>query len=306
VQDQENASVNRRRLLRRAGSVAAGVAGAGVITAVAGSPAQAAPGGQVLMAPGNDAGGNNTSITSTNATATLSLANSNADAGGWAYASLQLVPTTPLSDNAPIGSLGADTNGFLWTNVKYSNGSHGAEWVYTTANSNKTVLLDTPQRALNTSTAAGRANIINPGVLDAQGRLIGGQTIELDLDPYAAFADAVLATIAVLAPTSGGYTVVHGLDLPQPETANTGWAAGQTVNTYLACATNFRDGVTTTGLSIFSTSTAYIILDVWGFVVRSAGQVAQAAGAGARAASPQAAEREAFKSREIAKILKNK
>ncbi|HTF09972.1 MAG TPA: hypothetical protein VK659_17535, partial [Asanoa sp.] len=47
-------NLGRRRLLRRAGTVAAGVVGAGAVGAVAAAPAQASPGDPVVQGTNNN------------------------------------------------------------------------------------------------------------------------------------------------------------------------------------------------------------------------------------------------------------
>ena len=83
MQEQDNdedRSVNRRRLLRRAGTVAAGVAGAGVVSAVVSSPAQAATGDNFVLGTANTAGAT-TKLTAGDATQPA-LRLENAVAGG--------------------------------------------------------------------------------------------------------------------------------------------------------------------------------------------------------------------------------
>lgn len=109
---EENA-VDRRKLLRRAGTVAAGIGAAGVATAVAASPASAAP-GDALVQGANDAGATATSITST-AASTLTLAN------GGSGAPLTLAPkawTAGLAD----GSVQFDGAG-----LNYAWGGNGSQ-----------------------------------------------------------------------------------------------------------------------------------------------------------------------------------
>ncbi|MGW1452950.1 hypothetical protein ACWCO3_32595, partial [Micromonospora sp. NPDC002411] len=63
--------MNRRRLLRRAGTVAAGVAGTTVVGAAVAAPAQAAPGDPVVQGASNAAGATTTELTSTGTGPTL-------------------------------------------------------------------------------------------------------------------------------------------------------------------------------------------------------------------------------------------
>ena len=62
-------TVDRRKLLRRAGTVAAGLAGAGVVGAVATNPANAADGGNLTLGAANEES-TPTSLTNINTVAT--------------------------------------------------------------------------------------------------------------------------------------------------------------------------------------------------------------------------------------------
>src|SRR5262245_4261490 len=109
--------VNRRRLLRRAGTVAAGVAGAGVASAAVGSPAEAAPGSPVLQGSANDAGDTTTYLTAQNVSfPTLELTNTGENATtGESGPPLRLAPGKgTISSAAPVGSLQVDPAGGLW------------------------------------------------------------------------------------------------------------------------------------------------------------------------------------------------
>jgi hypothetical protein len=109
-EEQENErAVDRRRLLRRAGTVAAGLGAAGVATAVSATPASAADGEAVLV--GGAYTGTTTTLGSSATTAPLKLTN---DVGP----QLQLGPLSPASfpatEPAP-GSVIVDTWGDVTT-----------------------------------------------------------------------------------------------------------------------------------------------------------------------------------------------
>src|SRR5262249_11353633 len=118
LEEEENRKVNRRRLLRRAGTVVAGVAGAGVAPAVGADPAQAANGANVLIGNSNgDPGDNTTSLSHTNAsTPTLNLVNGNTDGPALALSPVDTLnndgtPNASPTSNGPVGSLIADDYG---------------------------------------------------------------------------------------------------------------------------------------------------------------------------------------------------
>jgi hypothetical protein len=103
---------DRRRLLRRAGTLAAGMAGAGVAGAVAATPAQAADEGPMKI-----------EIHSPN-TPALELRNTfEVPETHEAGPALRLVPLgDSLYREAPAGSLSADRFGIPWVAVQHPHG----------------------------------------------------------------------------------------------------------------------------------------------------------------------------------------
>ncbi|MEK8108848.1 hypothetical protein NKG94_36200 [Micromonospora sp. M12] len=177
--ENQDKTVDRRRLLRRAGTVAAGVAGSTVVGAAVAGPAQAAPGDPVILGSNiNSAGNATTALTSTAAGPTLRLANpaiTNEGDLALARPSLQLTPSgNYLHQDSETGSIGMDTFGNLQVVAGQYADEAIVEFVHTTGNSNRIVPI-TPQRVVDTRSAAGRQWIINGSstTLDSTGRLRG-------------------------------------------------------------------------------------------------------------------------------------
>src|SRR5262245_39659880 len=114
LEEQENRKVNRRRLLRRAGTVVAGVAGAGVVSSVVASPAQAATGPINIGVVNGDPGDNTTTLTHTDPNLpTMSLVNGNTDGPALALSPVN-TSTGFITNNGPVGSVIADDFGDFW------------------------------------------------------------------------------------------------------------------------------------------------------------------------------------------------
>lgn len=264
---EENA-VNRRRLLRRAGTVAAGLGAAGVASAVAATPASAAAGDPVLLKPDNDGGVNTTGITSTNATSTLALAN---PGGGSA---LVLVPGAFASAPAD-GALGFDDQNYLLYGWTYNNGVDPAmpgltATVYDDSWANLTIPLFTPQRVLDTRYLDQRAMVLNPTALQADGRIKAGMTIYVKLGAVtgdqkgymlSTGAQALHGNLTITQPVSGGYASIFPYGAPMPSTSNVNYVANQTIPNAVFTAIGTTDaGVDV--VSIFSQRATHAILDV--------------------------------------------
>jgi hypothetical protein len=271
--ESEKSTVDRRRLLRRAGTVAAGVAGAGVAGAVAATPAQAAPGQPVLQAE-NNVVGSGTASTAIQASSpeipTLVLYNPNETpvnggiAGGPA---LQLVPHADwLNDDAPAGSLAADGLGLPWVSVQYP-GFTFSHAVHTTFNSN-TIVPITPTRVVDTRNATGRQWITNPGGnLDSAGRLIAGRSVNVDLSFYAFFPVAVLLNATVTGQGAAGFLTVWEYNTTRPTISSLNYSPGQNLSNFVFSTSGWDDVDVSSGVSVFTSQTTHFILDVVAFVV---------------------------------------
>ncbi|KAB1937337.1 hypothetical protein F8271_19355 [Micromonospora sp. ALFpr18c] len=270
--DQDN-TVDRRRLLRRAGTVAAGLAGAGVTAAATAASAEADPGDPVLQGADNDAG-SATTLRSSSDTATLRLANAKVTTGPNGKAltapTLRLAPNgTGLSAQAEIGSIGMDTTGTIWAASGNYRHYGFVDRVHTSANSNRIVPV-IPQRVLDTRTPQGRVNIHDPGGLaapgdlDSTGRLLGGRTIEVTLAGYVFIADAVFGNVTVTGSVAGSFLQIFPAGLPRPTSFSTiNFETNQTVSNAFMSGVNWS----TDRISIYAARTTHVIIDVVAFVI---------------------------------------
>jgi hypothetical protein len=275
---EDERTMDRRRLLRRAGTVAAGAAGVGVVGAAAAPSAEAAPGDGVLLGEENDAGPTTTAINgSPPVGATLALSNTAIIGKDWSGAPLQLRPSLGiLAPGEFVGSISADWRGTLHTAVAFEmNGYTEPAFVYTNASASITVPLSVPVRVVDTRTAAGRANILNPsGNLDSTGRLLANHSIDINLSSYVAFGLGVLGNLTAVVPTGNGYATVYPYGFGRPAVSSINYTTGNDISNFFTVALGSdQDEDPTDAVSIYSSSTAHIILDVTGFIVGSHIQV---------------------------------
>lgn len=306
MSQDEKSTVDRRRLLRRAGTVAAGVAGAGVAGAVAATPAQAAPGEAVVQGAVNNAAATATTVTSNGPVApTLVLDNTYTEvvgAGTAAGPGLRLVPHGDwLKDESPAGSLSADSLGLPWVSVQYP-GFTFSHRVLTDFNANATVPI-TPTRAVDTRSAAGRARILNPaGNIDSAGRLIANRSINIDLSDLAFFPDAVLLNATVTGQGAAGFLTVWEFGTTRPGVSSINFSSGVNLSNFVFATSGFNEAQSVfSAISVFSSQTTHVLLDLVAFVV-STGAVnpditaaAQTAGLTATAESAAAARQKAIR-----------
>jgi hypothetical protein len=265
MQEHDEArTVNRRRLLRRAGTVAAGAAGVTVAGAMVSSPAQAAAGDAVLAGQANTSGTATTTLTGGDAThPTLRLEN----ASGAALS----VTNTDVDINAPAGSVFVDSWGDFSSitedgGQKYLTMAYSPTWA--------TMTIPTPMfRLVDTRNSAGREFIV-PGSAsyDSAGRVLpkGSATVpDMVIDLSAIFSSstgltAVQANLTIINPTGQGYAALWD-EGPWPSTSsiNYGVVAG------LPAIANFTQTVVGSDLRIrFKTNrAAAVLLDIAGFIV---------------------------------------
>ncbi|MGB2567762.1 hypothetical protein ACPFP2_04820 [Micromonospora citrea] len=271
--DQDSV-VDRRRLLRRAGTVAVGLAGTAAVGAAAAGPARAAPGDPVLQGRVNEAGTPTTLRGGSATSAPLRLENTHveADPDGIPRSgpALRLTPTGKGIDwRAEVGSVSMDTSGTIWavTSPGLPPMEHNfAEYVRTNVNSNELVPV-VPQRVIDTRTAAGRARIGDPAdKLDSSGRLLAGQTIDVDLGDFVYNGVAVHGNLTVTGALAAGFVQVFPHRSPRPPAFSTiNFQAGQTVsNAFLTGISSVIDYI-----SVYTQRTTHVILDVVAFVVAS-------------------------------------
>jgi hypothetical protein len=193
-------NLGRRRLLRRAGTVAAGVVGAGAVSAAVAGPAQAAPGDPIKQG-NNDAGAGVTEPM-------VTLDNKEGPA-------LNLAPSGSTNGDDPIGSLRVDGGGNIWTLATPGL----PEMVHTSFTATQLVPI-VPQRILDTRTKEGRAHVLNPsGLFDAGGRLLAGKTINLHVGDYASWAIALHGNVTVTGSVGDGYLTIWPGGAARPTTS---------------------------------------------------------------------------------------
>nr|MDT0657875.1 hypothetical protein [Micromonospora sp. DSM 115978] len=259
-QDQSR-TVGRRKLLRRAGTVAAGAAGAGVVGSMVGSPAQAAPGDPVVIGAANTGGTTTTTLTSGNATnPTLRLNN----AAGPAL-SVQPIDWTQIDpDTAPAGSVYVDTYGD-YNAIGEEGGLKFHVMAYSPTWATMPIPL-APFRWVDTRNAAGRANLLAGSTFDSAGRLMpkNSNTVPdaiVDLSPlFAGGYGAVQANLTVVSPVSGGYASLWD-EGPFPEVSNVNYGT-QTI-------ANFTQTLigSDSAIRVKTNKAAIILIDITGFIL---------------------------------------
>ncbi|MBM0234626.1 hypothetical protein JNW91_24055 [Micromonospora sp. STR1_7] len=295
--EHEDKTVNRRRLLRRAGTVAAGVAGSTVVGAAIAAPAQAAPGDPVVQGANNAAGATSTSLTSTAAGATLQLGNTNTTTAGdgtvLARPALRLTPSGEVLHGDSLGgSIGMDTYGNIQVVSEFGGGKY-LEYVHTTGNSNQIVSI-VPQRLVDTRSAGSRASILNASstTLDSSGRLRDGQTIHIDLSEFSYFADALFGNLTVTTAVASGFVQIFPYGSPRPANFSTiNYLPNQVISNSFMSGVGYDDEYTDV-ISVYAARTTHIIIDVVAFVIGvgavNPGILPFSAGAAARGAeSPE-------------------
>jgi hypothetical protein len=269
--EEDAKTVNRRRLLRRAGTVAAGLGAAGVASAVAADPASAAAGDPVVAGQTVSAGSATTAITNdAAANPTLKLGNPSGP-------QLQLVPTgTFLAGNAPIGSLNSTTFGDLEYQAQGPTAGVPS-LVYTSYNATQTWPV-IPFRALDTRglggvSGNGRELILNPGVLNAAGKLPANQTLQLNLTDYVKFGWAVIGNVTMQGPETSGFITIWPAGVSRPNASTVNFLAGWPVSNGVTVALGAVDATRTDVVQIYTANTTHLIFDVMGFIVPSLGNI---------------------------------
>ncbi len=272
VTENQDKTVNRRRLLRRAGTVAAGVAGTTVVGAAVAAPAQAAAGDPVVQGAANAAGATTTALTSTGTGPTLRLANTSTTASNGAVLArpaLQLAPSGDfLHPDSPGGSIGLDNYGNIQLVTEFG-GDKYLDYVHTTGNSNQIVPI-TPQRVVDTRAAASRKRILNQSstTLDSSGRLRDGQTIHINLSDFVYFGDALFGNLTVTTAVASGFVQIFPFGTPRPANFSTiNYLTNQVVANSFMSGVGYRDENATDVISVYAARTTHIIIDVVAFVV---------------------------------------
>jgi hypothetical protein len=268
VEEDTKSALNRRRLLRRAGTVAAGVGAAGVASALTASPAQAAVGDAVTAGNPVDAGTAATSISNNSVTnATLQLTNK-------AGPSLRLAPASQYlaQTGVPQGSFNATSGGEL----EFQALPDIAALVNTSYTATQTWPV-TPFRALDTRglggvSGNGRELIVNPGVLNSAGQLPASQTLLLNLTSFVKLGWAVLGNATVQGPESNGFVTIAPAGVVRPNTSSLNFLKGWPLSNAIVCSlgeTSASKPDESDVLQIYTSCTTHLIFDVTGFIVAS-------------------------------------
>lgn len=270
-EEQDARTVDRRRLLRRAGTVAAGIAGTGVAAAAAAGPAQAAPGEAVVQGADNNAGATTTILTSASDNATLLLANTATvtapDGRVLAAPALQLEPIGDgIHDEAAPGSLSMDRAGTIWATTAQIDDFTVSDYLHSSGNSN-TIVPITPQRVIDTRYSASRSRILNrSGNLDSSGRVLGGKTIQITLAHFVFYGDGLFGNLTVTDPAGAGFLTIYPTGNPRPATSTINFGYRQTLSNAYMSGIGWTETIPDV-ISIYALKTTHVILDVVSFVI---------------------------------------
>jgi hypothetical protein len=234
-----------------------------VVEALNAGDAQGAAGDPLTLGQANDSGTSPTSLTSGATTgATFSVANTGA------HAPVRLAQQSLASFVAGADGELANLDGDLYSTVDFG-GTIGPlpGFVYTEFTANQVVTI-IPQRILDTRTVTGRNSIVNKtGNLDSAGRLLAGHTINIDLRSLEVAAASALGNLTVVRPLTGGYMTLFPGGT-RPNTSSINFSAGAVIANFAATGTSGTDTV-----SIFSSATSHVLLDITAFNVGSPAQI---------------------------------
>ena len=262
-QSAHDREVNRRALLRRGGViVAATVAGAAAVEAMNAGDAQAAPGDAVIQGQSNNAGAAQTTLTSNATTSTLALANTGTNAP------VTLAQQTLSTFTAAVGGELENLDGDLYYTVDFGGSTGPFQGiVYTEFTANQVVTI-VPHRILDTRNSAGRLHILNAaGNLDSAGRLLAGHTIVIDLSSLEFGAASAFCNLIAVSPLSSGYMTLFPGGT-RPVTSSLNFAQGAVIGNFAVTGTSNTDTV-----SIYSSATSHVALDMTAFNVGSSAQI---------------------------------
>ncbi|HEX8092367.1 hypothetical protein [Jatrophihabitans sp.] len=243
--------VNRRALLRASG-VAAGIAGLGGLAAAQAPAADAAAGDPLVMGAINDAENQYTALQSSGNIPTMTLVNNGNGAP------LRLEDTAQAIANS--GDL-VNVNGDL----QLGNSHLAPGSVFTSYNTSRLVPFR-PFRIVDTRTAAGRSNLVNPAQhLDSAGRLIGGHTIDINLARTGvAYRISAFVNLTVTQAVADGYLTLWPSGT-RPGTSTLNYSAGQTVGNFAV------SGLSLDRMRLYANTTTHVLIDLVAFVHRPSG-----------------------------------
>jgi hypothetical protein len=260
------ATLHRRGLLRRAGTVAS-AAGAGLAAGlVGGAPARASSGSSLQIGADNQASnGDSTTLTAATTGAALALSNTTVTAGptgNRAGAALRLVPAGDFPGGG-VGSLGVSSDGTLYL-VAAAN---TADYVYTSYTST-TVFPIPPQRVFDTRSPGRRGNILNAAAaLNHAGEVKPHATLTVDLGDYVNVGRAVFGNLTVVSPRAGGYATVfpYGNGRPGVSTLNFPDGAILANSFVVAIGHDTVNTALTDLISVYCTVATHLLLDITAF-----------------------------------------
>ena len=258
--EQEQDQLGRRRLLRGAGAVVAGVAGASVAGAVAATPASADPDGNFILGVPNtaDSGTGLTLDPSQAGEATLFLQNTN----GPVLTAAPVGINTPFAGQAPPGSVFVDVFGDIVTvgqpdaaQPKYSLLLYSPTWATMT-------IPITPLRILDTRDPNNRDRLTGM-VPDSSGRVQGANG-RVHLGDLINFAYAVQCTVTIDRATRNGFIAVWGAgDYPGHSSVN--FTPTFPISNFVQ--SEVGGTAVDPQLSLLVTVPAGVIIDVVGFIM---------------------------------------
>ncbi|PZF87282.1 hypothetical protein [Micromonospora deserti] len=268
---------NRRRLLRRAATVAATTAGAGVAAAV-GVPgtAQADPGDHLVLGEANDAGPATTTLTADQAVEALRLQHGSGPA-------LRLVPSDSLYPqvlDSEVGTLAVDDMGDLFVRAGTDSGGNGTNgWAWTSEWATTSVAVP-PTRVLDTRYADLRRLIVSGAdTLDSSGRLTPGKPIVVSLDSYVQGGYAIKGNVTVVGMTGPGVLTVWGAGT-KPTASNLNWSTAGTILSNFLFTRLGASGAYRSVITIQATaSPTHVIVDLTSLLVGHPSQVLLGGGA---------------------------
>ena len=266
-------TVGRRALLRRAATVAAaGIGGVAAAEMLSAGPASAAQNDPVLAGQSTAAGPNVTTLSSTVDGPTLELDNNN---GAHHGTNLRLAPVDTSA--AYVGT--AQLAGGELLNLTEQVGLATTDTLYWLAGpaagtdnlANLTVVLTTatgtvfapvpPSRLLDTRYSTTRHRVQNLSALDSHGRLIGGQSVEIDVSDLVGFAYSIHFNVTATQETTGGYLTVYPGGT-KPNVSNLNFTKGVTIaNSGLSPLSD------NTSIFIYASQTTHVLLDLQGWTL---------------------------------------
>jgi hypothetical protein len=285
-EDFINRRVGRRRLLGKAGALAAAAAGTSAALAAA-SPASASSGNPLVIGQSNaSTGADTTTITNNSPNAPAFVVGNTVTPeqvaeGTVTYQvagpALQLAPSGDTIVG-PVGSLGVSNDGTLWSVGKDVDGAAFTDIVRTGLNT-PYVESFSPIRILNTwpdFPLEGKRAMLNPSVIDANGYIKAAQTLYVQLDDLFEWAWAIFANFTIVGGGQSGFARLWPAGAAMPTTSTLGWDPGKSTANFalVSCGSmTFNGKLYNNVISVWAQSPAKLLLDISGAVVNYASDV---------------------------------